>query len=79
MKDDFLATISHGCIALHEHQATSRRCAAPATPCRKKAASSSLRQTVPANGCHLIEDLLFTSGVETQDPGNRLGPVGLAG
>jgi signal transduction histidine kinase len=82
LKDDFLATISHELrsplTSMHGYVKTMRDAGNGMTEKEREeflAAADRAGERLHS----LIEDLLFTSRVETPVPSDRLGPVGLAG
>jgi signal transduction histidine kinase len=82
LKDDFLATISHELrsplTSMHGYVKT-MRAAGDGMPEKEREEFLAAADRAGERLHSLIEDLLFTSRVETPVSGDRLGPVGLAG
>lgn len=82
LKDDFLATISHELrspLTSIQGYVKTMRSAGDTLSEKEREEFLAAADRAGERLRTLIEDLLFTSRVETQDTGNRLGPVGLAG
>jgi signal transduction histidine kinase len=82
LKEDFLATVSHELrnpLTSIQGYVKTMRIAGDTMSVKEREEFFAAADRAGERLRTLIEDLLFTSGVETQDPGNRLGPVGLAG
>ncbi|HEX6580532.1 MAG TPA: HAMP domain-containing sensor histidine kinase [Actinomycetota bacterium] len=82
LKDDFLATISHELrsplTSMHGYVKT-MRAAGDKMPEKEREEFLAAADRAGERLHSLIEDLLFSSRVETPVSGDRLGPVGLAG
>ncbi len=82
LKDDFLATISHELrspLTSIQGYVKTMRSAGESMSEKERDEFLAAADRSGERLRTLIEDLLFTSRVETQDTGHRWGPVGLAG
>jgi signal transduction histidine kinase len=82
LKDDFLATISHELrspLTSIQGYVKTMRSSGDTMSQKEREEFLAAADRAGERLRTLIEDLLFTSRVETQYPGNSLGPVGLAG